>query len=99
MADQKTQTQPRRHLYEEHVVTDLRGALEKAKVERQKRLSRREIIDQLKDELQGMLRSGWTYDDLVELLAKKDFPVSVPMLRELLRAPKKRRTTTHTSSK
>ena len=99
MAEQKTQTPTRRHLYEETVVTDLRGALETAKEERKKRLSRREIIEQLKDELQGMLRSGWTYDDLVELLAKKDFAVSVPMLRDLLRVPKKRRPTTRTTSK
>lgn len=98
MAEQKTQTQTRRKLYEESVVPTLRSALEEAKEHRKKRLSRREIVEQLKDELQAMLRSGWTYDDLVEVLTKKDFEVSVPMLRETLRMPKKRKTTGRTTT-
>ena len=98
MAEQKTKLQPRRKLYEESVVPTLRGALEEAKEHRKKRLSRREIVEQLKGELQAMLRSGWTYDDLVEVLAKKDFEVSVPLLRETLKTPKKRKATGRTTT-
>jgi len=98
MAEQKTRNPTRRKLYEESVVPTLRSALEEAKEHRKKRLSRREIVEHLKDELQAMLRSGWTYDDLVDVLAKKDFEVSVPMLRETLRAPKKRKATGRTTT-
>lgn len=91
MADQKTQPQTRRKLFEDTVITELRGAIEEAKEQRKKRLSRREIIEQLKDELQGMLRTGTTYDELVELFAKKNIEVSVPMLRETLKVGKTKR--------
>lgn len=99
MPEQKARPKPGHKLYEDSVVVTLRGALTEAKEHRKQRLSRREIIEQLKAELQEMLRSRWTYDELVELLAKKDFEVSAPMLREVLRTPKKRSPASRTSSK
>lgn len=99
MPEQKPQPKPQRRLYEENVVSTLRGALEEAKEHRKQRLTRREIIAQLKTELEEMLRSRWTYDELVEVLTKKDFEVSAPMLREVLRGPKKRSATARSNSK
>jgi len=91
MADPKAAAPSRGQLFDEQVVSQLRGALDEEKEQRKKRLSRREVVEQLKAELQEMLRAGWTYDQLVDVLVKKDFPVSAAMLRELLRTPKKRR--------
>ena len=91
MADQKAAATPRGQLFDEQVVSQLRGAMDEEKEHRKKRLSRREVVEQLKTELQEMLRAGWTYDQLVDVLVKKDFPVSAAMLREALRTPKKRR--------
>ncbi len=78
----------RTRLFDEDAVTALRTELESAKGQAKRRLSRREVVAQLKADLEELLRSGWTADEIVELLAKKDFKISAAMLREYLREPK-----------
>lgn len=77
----------RARLFDEDAVAALRTELESAKGQRKKRLSRREVVAQLKADLEELLRGGWTADEIVELLAKKEFKISAAMLRDYLRDP------------